>query len=118
MAEHALQAHVLRVRRRLRLAGVVIGQRAVRLRRDGDRGRQALADVDDVGVEAARRQESAERDELGRQRPHRQRGDARARTADRGAGSEAAGAAALARRRRAAASAAAALARIMSCCVR
>ena len=29
MAEHALQAHVLRVRRRLRLAGVVVGQRAV-----------------------------------------------------------------------------------------
>ena len=75
MAEHALQAHVLRVRRRLRLAGVVVGQRAVRLRGDGDRRRETLADVNDVGVEAARRQEAAERDELRRQRLHRERGD-------------------------------------------
>ena len=96
MAEHALQAHVLRVRRRLRFAGVVVGQRAVRLRGDGDRRRETLADVDDVGVEAARRQEAAERDELRRQRLHRERGD-RERYRRGSAGSEAAGAAALAR---------------------
>ena len=68
--EHALQAHVLRVRRSLRLAGVVIGQGAARLRGDRDRGRHAFADVDDVRVDAARRQEPAVGDERGRQRGH------------------------------------------------
>ena len=96
MAEHALQAHVLRVGRRLRFAGVVVGQRAVRFRGDGDRRRETLADVNDVGVEAARRQESAEGDELRRQRLHRERGD-REQCCRGSACKEAAGSAALAR---------------------
>ena len=74
MPQHALQAHVLLVRRSLRLTGVVVRQRAVRLLRHGDRGRQAFADVDDVRVEAARRQEPAERHERGRDGPHGERG--------------------------------------------
>ena len=47
MAEHPLQAHVLRLARRLHLAGVVIVQHAVVAPRDRDRRVPALADVDD-----------------------------------------------------------------------
>ena len=48
VAEHPLQAHVLRLARRLDLAGVVIVEDAVRHPRDRDRRRHALADVNDL----------------------------------------------------------------------
>ena len=88
-----------------------------RLRGDGDRRRDAFADVNDVRVEAARRQEPAEGDELGRQRVHVSAATASSAAAAAPATRRRARAA-LARCRRAAASAAAALATIMSCCVR
>ena len=63
VAEHALQAHVLRLARRLHLAGVVIVEHAVRQPRHGDRRVPALADVDDVGLADARRGVAAVADE-------------------------------------------------------
>ena len=47
VAEHPLQAHVLRLARRLHLAGVVIVQHAARQARHRDRRVQPFADVDD-----------------------------------------------------------------------
>ena len=68
VAEHPLQAHVLRLARRLDLAGVVIVQHAARQPRHRDRRVPAFADVDDVGLADPRRRVAAVRDE---QRGHR-----------------------------------------------
>ena len=68
MTEHALQTHVLRVRRRLGLAGVVVRQRAARLLGHGDRRRDAFGDVNDVRIQTPSGEEPAVGDKLGRQR--------------------------------------------------
>ena len=47
VAEHPLQPHVLRLARRLDLAGVVVAEHAVRQPRDRHRRVQPLADVDE-----------------------------------------------------------------------
>ena len=70
VAEHPLQAHVLRLARRLHLARVVIVADAVGQLGHGDRGVQPLADVDDVGLAHAGRRVAAVRDEQARQRVH------------------------------------------------
>ena len=61
VAEHPLQPHVLRLARRLDLAGVVIVAHAVLALRHGDGGVPALADVDDVGLPQLRRPRSGRR---------------------------------------------------------
>ena len=67
VAEHALQPHVLRLARRLHLAGVVVVAHAVGQLRDRDRRVQPFADVDDVRLPDARRRVAAVRDEQARQ---------------------------------------------------
>ena len=60
VAEHPLQPHVLRLARRLHLAGVVIVQHAVRQPRHRDRRHHPFALVDDlVGLAHARRRVAA-----------------------------------------------------------
>ena len=58
VSEHPLQTHVLRIARRLDLAGIVIIENAVGLFGDSDRSRQALSHVDHVRVDSANRQKS------------------------------------------------------------
>ena len=71
VAEHALQPHVLRLARRLHLAGVVVVQHAVRELRHRDRRVHPFADVDEVvGVLESRREPAAVRDEQRRHGRH------------------------------------------------
>ena len=59
--EHALQAHVLRLARRLHLAGVVVVQHAVRRPGHRDRRGDAFADVDDLVLPDPRRRSTGRR---------------------------------------------------------
>ena len=70
VAEHPLQPHVLRLARRLDLAGVVIVQHAAREPRHGNRGIPSFAPVDDVGLADPRHRVSAVRDEQRRNGRH------------------------------------------------
>ena len=73
VAEHPLQPHVLRLARRLDLAGVVIVEHAVRQARDRHRGVPAFAHVDDLGFADARGRVAAVGDEHARHRVNRAR---------------------------------------------
>ena len=68
VAEHPLQAHVLRFARRLHLAGVVIVEHAVATARDRHRGVPAFAHVDDLSLADAGRGVAAVGDEDRRER--------------------------------------------------
>ena len=68
VAEHPLQPHVLRLARRLHLAGVVIVEHAAREARDRDRGVPSFAHIDDVGLTEPCRRVAAVRHEDARHR--------------------------------------------------